>query len=266
MRSRAHFRSHPLHPMLIPFPFAFLTGGFVADLAALLFDSADLRIAAWYLVIAGIVMGIVAAIPGVIDYVTTVPPASSAKSRATRHMIVNSSALLLFALSWWLRGGPGVPPDGALLVLEGAGVALLGMGGWLGGTLVYRNQIGIDHRYASAGKWNEARVADPAPGQPVTIAGIDELEVDQMKLLHVGARRVVLARSEAGFHAFSDHCSHKGGSLAGGVMACGRVVCPWHGSQFDVATGAVHAGPAEEAIEVWPVEVVGGEVRLTLRR
>jgi nitrite reductase/ring-hydroxylating ferredoxin subunit/uncharacterized membrane protein len=263
MRSRAQFRGHPLHAMLIPFPFAFLVGGVVADLAAVVFDSTDLRIAAWYLFAGGIVMGLVAAVPGLIDYLGTVPPESSAKKRATRHMIVNVTALITFAVCWWLRGGPGVPPDGALLALELAAVSLLGMGGWMGGTLVYRNQIGIDHRYARAGKWKEIRVGKDAPS-PVVVATSDELQVDQMKLVHVGDRRIVVARTDDGFCAFSDHCTHKGGSLAGGLMACGTVICPWHGSQFDVRSGAVRAGPAEQAIQTFRVEVVGKEVRLTL--
>jgi nitrite reductase/ring-hydroxylating ferredoxin subunit/uncharacterized membrane protein len=262
MRSRAHFRSHPLHAMLIPFPFAFLVGGFVADLSAELFNNTDLRIAAWYLIAAGIVMGLVAAVPGLLDYRNTVPPNSSGKKRATRHMLVNSSALVLFAVAWWLRGGPGVAADLLLLVMEGAAVALLSTGGWLGGTLVYRNQIGVDHRYANAGKWKEQSFE--ATTGPLVVARADELEIDQMKLLRIGDRRVVLGRSEEGYCAFSDHCTHRGGTLAGGLMACGRVVCPWHGSQFDVRTGAVRAGPAEQPIQVFPVEQVGNEVRLSL--
>ena len=45
-------------------------------------------------------------------------------------------------------------------------------------------------------------------------------------------------------------------------MACGTVVCPWHGSQFDVASGELRAGPAENGIEIFPVEVRGDEVVL----
>jgi nitrite reductase/ring-hydroxylating ferredoxin subunit len=81
-----------------------------------------------------------------------------------------------------------------------------------------------------------------------------------MKLIHVGANRVVLGKTETGFVAFEDHCSHRGGSLAGGSMICGTVQCPWHGSQFDCKTGAVKAGPAKEGIHVYPVQVNNGRV------
>jgi nitrite reductase/ring-hydroxylating ferredoxin subunit len=136
-------------------------------------------------------------------------------------------------------------------------------GGWLGGTLVFRNQIGVDHRYANAGKWKEEEANGPA-GEPLDVAGADELKVGQMKLLHVNGRRIVLARTESGHVAFDDHCTHRGGSLADGTLACGTVTCPWHGSQFDVRTGEVVAGPAKDAIRSYPAEATNGEVRITL--
>jgi nitrite reductase/ring-hydroxylating ferredoxin subunit/uncharacterized membrane protein len=262
MKSRASFRSHPLHAMLIPFPIAFLLGGLLADVGGLLLQNNDLHVVAWYLLAGGLAAGVLAAIPGVIDYLYTVPPASSARTRATRHMLVNTAALLVFAAAWWLRGGPGVVPEMVLLVLMGFGAALLTMGGWMGGTLVYRNQIGVDHRYAGAGKWSERTVA--ADARLAVVADADELEVDQMKLIRAGQRRYVLARTEEGYVAFDDRCSHKGGSLAGGTMTCGTVTCPWHGSQFNVHTGAKAAGPAETGIRTYPTEVRDGKVLLSL--
>jgi nitrite reductase/ring-hydroxylating ferredoxin subunit/uncharacterized membrane protein len=247
--------------MLIPFPLAFLIGGFVADSAGWAFDHPDLPLVGYYLIAAGILMGLLAAVPGLIDYLKTVPPNSSGKKRATKHLAVNVSALTLFALAWYLRGGPGVQPEPVLLAFEAAGAALLAVGGWMGGVLAFRNQIGVDHRYAEAGKWSESRVQRPQQG-PVTVARDDELQVDQMKLLHVDGERIVLARTEEGWVAFSDSCTHRGGSLAGGVMTCGTVICPWHGSQFDVRSGAVSAGPAGDRIRTFPVTVEGGQVRL----
>jgi nitrite reductase/ring-hydroxylating ferredoxin subunit len=85
-----------------------------------------------------------------------------------------------------------------------------------------------------------------------------------MKLLHIGNQRIVLARTEQGFVAFEDHCTHRGGSLADGVLICGTVQCPWHGSQFDVRAGALKSGPAGEGIHVYQVEERGGEVCLML--
>jgi nitrite reductase/ring-hydroxylating ferredoxin subunit len=52
--------------------------------------------------------------------------------------------------------------------------------------------------------------------------------------------------------------------LASGVLICGTVQCPWHGSQFDVKTGVVKAGPAKETIKVHQIKVSGNRIFLTL--
>lgn len=261
MRSAASIKGHPIHPMLIPFPIAFFIGAFVADVAGLLWENAALWLVGGYLAVGGIVMAVAAAVPGAVDYFRTVPPDSSGKQRALRHGLSNSGALVLFILGLVVRGGIEVPPTVLSLLAWAIGLVLLAMGGWMGGTLVYRNQIGIDHRYAGAGKWREVR--PDADARPVVARG-DELDVDQMKLVHVDGRRIVVARTEAGYVAFDDRCPHRGGSLAGGSMMCGTVQCPWHGSQFDVQGGEVRAGPAEQGIATYPVEADGDRIRLVL--
>jgi uncharacterized membrane protein/nitrite reductase/ring-hydroxylating ferredoxin subunit len=263
MKSKAVLLGHPLHPMLIPFPFAFLTGALVFDAVGWLRDVPSWWTTGGLLSLAGIATALLAAIPGLIDYFYTVPPDSSAKARATKHMVANLSAVALFALAWWIRGDPSTRPDLAVLGLETIGLALLGAGGYMGGTLVTRNLIGVDHRYAQAGRWRDETVA-ARPNHPVPVAKRDELEIDQMKLLRVGDKRIVLARTQDGYVAFDDRCTHKGGSLAGGVMVCGTVQCLWHGSQFDVSTGKVKAGPATKQIRVYQVTEEDDEVRLVL--
>jgi uncharacterized membrane protein/nitrite reductase/ring-hydroxylating ferredoxin subunit len=262
MRSAAHFRGHPIHPMLIPFPFAFLTGAFVFDVAGRATGHATWWATGGYLAIVGIVAALLAAVPGFIDYLRTVPPKSSGKRRATIHMLLNLSAVTLFIVAIWLRRDS-VAPETPVVVLEGLAVAMLFFGGWLGGVLVSRNQISVDHRYARAGKWNEESLR-ASSGEPIIVARSDELEVDQMKLLRLDGRRLVLARTKDGYVVFDDRCTHKGGSLAGGVMIGGVVQCPWHGSQFDCRSGAVKAGPAKEAIDTHRVREKEGKVVLTL--
>src|SRR5688572_12945038 len=102
MRSRASVKGHPIHAMLIPFPFAFLTGGWAFGVAAAVSRKKDLATVSRFLIPAGIAAGLVAAVPGIVDYITTVPPESSAKERATKHGLINSSALALFAAGWAL--------------------------------------------------------------------------------------------------------------------------------------------------------------------
>jgi nitrite reductase/ring-hydroxylating ferredoxin subunit/uncharacterized membrane protein len=259
MRSAASFKGHPIHVMLIPFPLAFFVGAFLFDVAGTIWDRDAFWLTGGFLAVAGIVTAVLAAVPGAIDYFRTVPPASSGKTRATRHALANLSAVALFAVGLWLRGGIEAAPDPTSMAAWALGLVLLTMGGWMGGTLVYRNQIGVDHRYAGAGKWKEARVS--GADHPV-VARSDELEVDQMKLVHLDGERIVLARTEDGHVAFDDRCPHRGGSLAGGSMMCGTVQCPWHGSQFDVRDGALRAGPAEAGIGTYRVEEANGEIRI----
>jgi nitrite reductase/ring-hydroxylating ferredoxin subunit len=177
-------------------------------------------------------------------------------------MFANVGALVLFAAARaGRRDEDARAPRWWALAAEVCGAGLLAAGGWMGGTLVTRNQISIDHRYADAGKWRVEALPEDAIGPDGIDAGAaDELQVDQMKLLRVGHRRIVLARTEAGFAAFDDRCTHRGGPLSDGTLACGTVQCPWHGSQFDVRSGAVKHGPAEHGIAVYDVSERDGRV------
>jgi nitrite reductase/ring-hydroxylating ferredoxin subunit/uncharacterized membrane protein len=263
MKSKAVVMGHPLHPMLIPFPFAFLAGAVGFDIAAWWFD-----VPAWWetasrLLILGVGTGLVAAIPGLVDYLFVVPPESSAKKRATLHLACMGSALILFLGSWLLRPAGGAAPGVALVGLELLGLVVLSTGGWMGGTLVYRNQIAVDHRYAGAGKWIEETM--PATGGVVVVARANELSLNQMKLVHAEGRRIAVGCTEKGYAAFADRCTHRGGPLADGALICGVVQCPWHGSQFDVATGEVKEGPAKKAIATWKTEKDKDKITVNLR-
>lgn len=256
MRSKVSIKGHPLHPILVSFPIAFLTGTFVCDLLTLSGGNLQLDEMANYLAAAGIAFGVLAAIPGFVDFLVTVPPASSGKKRAAKHGLINATVLILFFTALMLRRS-GTSLE-TIAGLEAAGFIGMAVAGWMGGTLVYRNQIGVDIRYAGAGKWNEEFITEAS----APVATKSELKTDQMKLLHIAGKRVVLARTEQGWVAFDDHCTHRGGSLAGGAMACGTVQCPWHGSQFDVATGEVRSGPARAKIKTYAVKEAGGKIFL----
>lgn len=213
MRSKANIKGHPLHPVLISFPIAFFVGTLLFEAIGVATGRGDLNHIAYYLEIAGIVFALLAAVPGVIDLVYTVPPKSSGKKRGVRHGIINVTVVIIFSIAWYMRRQPDTSVY-LLLALETVGVVLLTIAGWLGGTLVYRNEIGIDLRYANAGKWKELTVQQDSG--PVEIAGGNELKTDQMMLVHVNGKRIVLGRAESGYVAFDDSCTHRGGSLAGG--------------------------------------------------
>src|SRR6185436_14413255 len=100
MRSKAHFKSHPLHPILVAFPIAFFTGTFLFHLAGWLWNESGLLQTAYYLNIAGISFGLLAAIPGLIDFIYTVPPKSSGKKRAAKHGLTNVTMLVIFTVAF----------------------------------------------------------------------------------------------------------------------------------------------------------------------
>jgi nitrite reductase/ring-hydroxylating ferredoxin subunit/uncharacterized membrane protein len=259
MKSKVNIKSHPLHPILVPFPIAFFTGTLISHLVGWLMNMPDLLRTAYFLNIGGIGFALLAAVPGFLDFLYTVPPKSTGKKRAAKHGIINVTMLVCFAVALFFRSDSN---HIIVALLEVIGVLLMIIAGWMGGTLVYRNQIGVDIRYAHAGKWNEASY-NVNEGE-IEVATTDELKINSMKLLHVRNKRIVLARTEDRYVAFDDRCTHRGGSLASGSTMCNTVQCPWHGSQFDLITGAVKAGPAQEPIKTYAIKESQGKILLVL--
>jgi len=260
MKSHASIKSHPIHPILVSFPIAFFTATLLLDLSIIIIGSNNLIDTAGYLNLAGIIAAVLAAIPGTIDYAATVPPNSSAKKRATSHALLNTAMLTLFTIAYFLREDASLY---LIIAIEIPAFILMSIAGWKGGTLVYRNLIGVDMRYANAGKWKEASIQQTSG--LIEVARADELKVNQMKLLRVGDKRIALARTEILHVAFDDRCTHRGGSLAAGAMICSTVQCPWHGSQFDVEDGEVKAGPAKQGIKTYKVIEKEGTIFIELQ-
>src|SRR5262245_62667387 len=178
MRSSAHIECHPIHPMLVGFPFAYLFGSACIDFWARAANRPRWHQTASHMSLLGIGAALAAAVPGLIDYVFAVPPESSAKKRATSHMLANVSALGLFTLARTGRRSQDDRPAAWSMALELAGMSLMTAAGWMGGTLVFRNQIGVDHRYANAGKYRLE--ATGSAGDTIEAASADELKVGQM--------------------------------------------------------------------------------------
>lgn len=261
MRSRAHLGEHPIHPMLVAFPIGLWVASFGFDLFGRWTATSLLWAAGFYAIVGGCVGAVLAASAGVADLFGVIPPHSSAKTRGLIHGALNSLVLLLFVYEAIRRGGPWDAPDNVSLLVSLFGVLGIAYSGWLGGTLVYRNQIGVSRRYANAGRFKERELESwtrPACNQA-------ELGEGQMMLVRVGAERVAIAKCAEGLFAFSDHCTHKGGPLSDGALVGCTVQCPWHGSQFDVKTGRVVAGPAEQQVRTYNIEIKAGEVYVSPR-
>jgi 3-phenylpropionate/trans-cinnamate dioxygenase ferredoxin component len=99
----------------------------------------------------------------------------------------------------------------------------------------------------------------------IDVAPADEFPPGSVKLVTVGPGVVVgVYNCDGNLYAIEDRCSHDDGPLCEGEWdedLC-RVICPRHGSAFDLATGRPLSLPAYEPVETYPVEVVDGVVRV----
>jgi uncharacterized membrane protein len=155
----AKLGSHPMHPMLIPFPIALLVATFACDLAFWWTgDAFWARVAFWALA-AAILTAALAALAGLTDFLGNA--AIRAMGDAWQHMIGNVLAVALAIASFFIRfvigAAEGVLPWG--LLLSAVIVALLLFTGWKGGNLVYHYRIGM-HPEAPALKSAPARTRD----------------------------------------------------------------------------------------------------------
>lgn len=141
MKSTARVGEHPIHPMIIPYPFAFLSGALGFRLAANARGSDTLAQTADHLRTVGLASAVVAAVPGVVDYFGSVPDGPP-KRTATQHALFNSGALVCFAAAT-VAARRGERARDAVLKFESVGTALLCVGGWLGGQLAYHHRIGV---------------------------------------------------------------------------------------------------------------------------
>ena len=143
MESKAKALGHPIHQMLIPFPFGLLATAAVFDIIHLVWGDPTVATVAYWMILAGVVGGFAAAPFGLIDW-AAIPQGTRAKSVGLLHGVGNVVVLLLFAASWWLRRDAPERPETLAVVLSLAGFALAGATGWLGGELVDRLAVGVD--------------------------------------------------------------------------------------------------------------------------
>jgi uncharacterized membrane protein len=166
MRSTASISDHPIHPMLIPFPFAFLSGAAAFDIAAAASHKPQLAQTAAHLRSTGIGAALAAAVPGLIDFFGTVPSGAPRKT-ATVHMISNLSALGCFLAASRRPRRDRMPGRGAI-ALQVLGTALLVTGGVLGGRLVYHHGVAVNEDTPALGGRSSGETLTPPHGDLVT--------------------------------------------------------------------------------------------------
>lgn len=147
MKSKATLFGHAIHPMLVAFPVAFYTGALVSYIV---YEASDEPF--WFRLavvsnVAGVIMAVVAAIPGFIDWLLAIPDRSAAKVTGLKHMLANVLALIIFATNGAIqlaRWDEIAPPAGVAIVLSLAGMIATAVAGFLGWTLTQKHHVGVD--------------------------------------------------------------------------------------------------------------------------
>jgi uncharacterized membrane protein len=166
MESKARALGHPIHPMLIVFPLGLLATAVIFDILYLITDRSGFTLAAAYMIAAGVIGGLVAAVFGFVDWLA-IPTGTRAKRVGAAHGLGNVIVVALFAVSWLLRArAGGWEPTALALTFSFVGVVIAAVTGWLGGELVDRLGIGVaDHAHPDAPSSLSRRSAQPAPSR-----------------------------------------------------------------------------------------------------
>src|SRR5262245_20307127 len=213
---------HPLHPVLTDIPLGAWTATVMLDAVAERTGSAGIARASDATLGLGLVGAVGAAMTGAADWKDT-----DARPRriGLTHAALNVGATLLFGGSLICRA-TGNRAAGRALATTGYLVAAAAA--YLGGELVYQEQIGVNH---SAGL--------ELPKDFTAVFGDANLAEGRLTRAHYKDTPIMLVRQNGRIRALVERCAHLGGPLADGKLEGDTVACPWHGSRFNVASGAV---------------------------
>jgi nitrite reductase/ring-hydroxylating ferredoxin subunit len=121
---------------------------------------------------------------------------------------------------------------------------------WLGGELVYRRRVGVNHAQIKA---------EPTEWTPVMSA--EDLEAEGVpQRVEVDGYPLLLYRYEGELHAIDAVCAHAGGPLDEGSFDGPCVTCPWHQSVYDIRNGHVVHGPSTYSQPYYETRIQDGEV------
>jgi nitrite reductase (NADH) small subunit len=95
----------------------------------------------------------------------------------------------------------------------------------------------------------------------VKVGSLSQFAPGGVNECEVGGRRVLVVNLDGTLHAVSNVCPHVSLPLGGGFVSGNTIVCPFHGSAFELATGACVEGPAAgDALDVYEIRVEGDYV------
>lgn len=87
------------------------------------------------------------------------------------------------------------------------------------------------------------------------VAATSELPDGGQLRVQLDEHEILLCHQDGHYYAIAYYCSHEALPLEGGTINDGCITCPYHGAEFDIATGEAKAPPAWEAVSTYPVKV-----------
>ena len=218
----------PLHPALTDVPVGALTAAVTLDGVATVTGSRTVDRQADGALAVSVAGALAAAATGLTDWRYM---RGEKRRLAAGHGLLNVVGLAFNATSLGLRLG-GRRRAGR--VSSALGFAVAGAAAHLGGELSFGMGVRVNQAQAGAGPREFEAVLDESQLQGAT-----------MHSVAAAGETVLVTRSASGdLCAIANTCSHFGGPLAEGEREGDIVVCPWHGSRFDVCSGEVEGGPA----------------------
>jgi nitrite reductase/ring-hydroxylating ferredoxin subunit/uncharacterized membrane protein len=241
--------AHPLHPVLTDIPIGSWTTAAVLDALEEMSGNRALGRGADAAIGLGIIGALGAAITGMTDWRHT---EGRSRRLGMAHGLLNTGALALYTTSMILRrfqarrAGRGVAALGYVVANAAA---------YLGGHLVFGEQIGVDHTAAQV-----------PPAQFVPVLPEAELPEHQLRRVMADSMPVLLLRRGEKIYAIAETCSHQGGPLSEGKLEDLSVVCPWHGSRFALDSGRVLNGPSTFPQPCFETRVKDGHIEVRAAR
>jgi nitrite reductase/ring-hydroxylating ferredoxin subunit len=233
---------HPLHPALAQVPLGTWLSASVLDVWP------GNETASRRLVLTGMAASVPAAAAGAADW-------SEQHEQQMRvgvvHALTNTTALVLYGASAVARGRAGRG-------LRLAGLTVAGTSALLGGHIAYRQSAGANQAEPVL------HLVEPGWHDLMPVDEVGTLTERQPTARMVGEVPVVVIRDREGIHVLGARCGHLSGPLEDGDYEDGCLTCPWHGSTFRVADGAVVRGPATAPQPVFRTRVAEGTVQVCL--
>jgi nitrite reductase/ring-hydroxylating ferredoxin subunit/uncharacterized membrane protein len=218
---------HPLHPVLTDVPVGAWVCTALLDTIGGASGDEGLQKASDLTLATGLLAALGAAVTGFTDWSDTYGEERTVGLAHGLTMVATVSAYSLSLLAR-LSGARGLG-----VLLGHTGFALVSVGAYLGGDEVFDIGYGVNHTAFSHG-----------PGDFVPVISQEELEENRPAKADAKGVAVVLVRQGEEVYALDDTCVHAGCSLAGGTLEGRSIVCPCHGSTYDLSDGSVIRGPA----------------------